>query len=347
MKKKMRQAAFLLAILFPLATVGIARADTKEEARRHFDRAVELVDDGQLEGALVEFQRSYDLTQHFAVLYNIGQVLVSLARPVEAYDAYQRYLAAGGSLVPSARRTEVEKEMARQKARIATLDVRGLPEGASLRVDGKEMGKAPLAAPLRVAVGKHVVAASAEGYAATTTEVTVAGEDYKVVSLVMTKNAVQAAPAAAPVASLATPVSPPPVAPALGAPLVIEAPAAPPAREPMSKLRIAGIVMGAVGVAGLAAAGGFWLAAKSRHEDALTANDSDQDRAESLQSEAEGFVKATNISLVAGGTLVGLGVAAFFLGAPKAPAPVGTGVQAYVLPSVGVGTAGLCAGGTW
>jgi len=343
MNKKIRQAAFLLAMFFPL---GVTRADTKNEARLHFDRAVELVDDGQLEGALVEFQRSYDLTQHFAVLYNIGQVLVSLARPVEAYDAYQRYLAAGGSLVPPLRRIEVEKEMARQKARIATLDVRGLPEGASLRVDGKEMGKAPLAAPLRVGVGKHAIVATAEGYAATTSEITVAGEDYKVVNLVMNKNAVQAPPPAATLATSAA--SPPPAAsPSVGATLAVETPAAAPVSQPMSKLRIAGIVMGALGVAGLGTGGAFWLLAKSRHDDALAANDSDRNRAESLQSEAESFVTATNISLIAGGALVGLGVAAFFLGTPKAPAAVGTGAQAYLLPSVGVGSAGLSAVGTW
>jgi tetratricopeptide (TPR) repeat protein len=140
-------------LLGALATPQPARASEKEEARKHYDRAIELVDDGQLEGAIVEFQRSYDLTHHFAVLYNIGQVFVSLAKPVEAVDAYQRYLADGGKKILAARRAEVEKEIARQRARIATLEIRGLPEGAMVRLDGKEIGKAPIAAPVRVGVG--------------------------------------------------------------------------------------------------------------------------------------------------------------------------------------------------
>jgi hypothetical protein len=52
------------------------------------------------------------------VLYNIGQVFVTLAKPVEAVDAYERYLADGGEKIPAARRADVEKEIARQKARI-------------------------------------------------------------------------------------------------------------------------------------------------------------------------------------------------------------------------------------
>jgi hypothetical protein len=335
----MKKTAFLAAFLALVTAPKGARADAKDEARRHFDRAVALVDDGQLEGALVEFQRSYDLTRHFAVLYNIGQVLVSLARPVEAFDAYQRYLAEGRDLIPAARRIEVENEMLRQKARIATLEIHGLPFGATVRLDGKEIGRAPIAAPLRVAVGKHSIAAAADGYDAAATEITVAGEDHRVVSLTLAKTAV---PVAAP-----PPVAPPAfVAPAAPAVVATPAAAAPPAKPPMSKLRIAGIVSGAVGVAGLAAGAAFGLAAKSRHDDAMDVYRDDYPKAQSLQSEAKDFVTAANVSFIAGGALVALGVAAIIFGTPDRTA-AGPGVQAYLLPSVGPGSAGLAAGGTW
>jgi len=84
MRSLVKQTAFLLIVLGALTAPQAARAGEKEEARKHYDRAIELVDDNQLEGAIVEFQRSYELTHHFAVLYNIGQVFVSLAKPVEA-----------------------------------------------------------------------------------------------------------------------------------------------------------------------------------------------------------------------------------------------------------------------
>jgi hypothetical protein len=337
MRNRMNKLALLLVLLAPLANERIARADTKEEARRHFDRAVELVDDGQLEGALVEFQRSYDLTRHFAVLYNIGQVLVSLARPVEAVDAYQRYLAEGRDLVPAARRAEVEKEMLRQKARIATIDIRGLPDGAMVRVDGKEIGRAPFGGSLRVGVGKHSIAAAAEGYDPAATEVTVAGEDYKVVNLPLARSALPA--------TLPLPVAPPAfVAPA--APVVVAMPLAEPAKPSMSKLRVAGIVTAAVGVAGLAAGTAFWFTAKGRQDDALNVYKDDYPKAQNLHSEAANFVTAANVSFIAGGALVALGVVGIILGSPDRGAAT-SGMHAYVLPAVGPGSAGLGAGGTW
>lgn len=45
-----------------------------------------------------------------------------------------------------------------------TLLVRGAPEGASITIDGREMGTAPLAAPLSLAPGEHSVSVNAEGY---------------------------------------------------------------------------------------------------------------------------------------------------------------------------------------
>jgi hypothetical protein len=340
MRNGMKQIAFLLA----LATAEVAHADAKDEARRHFDRAVELVDDGQIDGALVEFQRSYDLTHHFAVLYNIGQVLVSLARPVEACDAYQRYLAEGRDKVPATRRAEVEKEILRQKARIATLEIRVLPDGALVRVDGKEIGKAPIGVSLRVGVGKHAVMATAEGYDPVASEIAVAGEDHKVVNLVLTKSAVEK-PLLRPAATVVVPVAPvAPLAPAVGGVVVV--PLGPSAKQSMSKLRIAGIVIGAVGVASLAAGTGFWLAAESRHSDAMNVYEQDYIKAKGLQSDAENYVMAANISLIAGGTLAALGVVSFILGAPDKPATT-AGMHAHLLPFVGSAGAGLSAGGIW
>jgi hypothetical protein len=333
MRTGTRTVAFLTILWASSWTGRTAHAEAKDEARRHFDRAVELVDDGQLEGALVEFQRSYDLTHHFAVLYNIGQVLVSLARPVEAVDAYQRYLAEGRKLVPAARRSEVERELMRQKTRIATIEISGLPDGALVHVDGKEMGKAPLATSFRVAVGKHAITAAAEGYEPSSTELTVAGEDHRVLNLVLAKKTAPLPPLPA--------LSPPSPAPAS---VLVATPPAASSSAPMSRLRIAGIVSTAVGLASLGAGCGFWFAAKDRHDDAMNVYQKDYPKAQGLQSDAEGFVTAANVSLVAGGALVALGVVSFIVGGPSNDGP---GMHAYLLPSADPASAGLSVGGVW
>jgi uncharacterized protein YjeT (DUF2065 family) len=342
MRSMVRQTAFLVIVLGALAAPLAAKAGVKEEARKHYDRAVELVDDGQLEGAIVEFQRSYDLTHHFAVLYNIGQVYVSLARPVEAVDAYERYLADGGRKVPADRRTEVEKEIVRQKARIATLEIRGLPQGATVRLDGNEIGRAPISAPVRVGVGKHTIAASADGYDSAEKEVVVAGEDHKAVGLVLAKRVVES-PSLPPGAQSAPvqPVTVTVVAPAQSPPWPRAA--VEPSTKPMSNVRLLGILTGVAGVVGIAAGGGCWWVAMTRNDESKDNWNTNPEKAKSLRGEAQDYISAGNTLFYAGGALVVLGVVLYFVGAPDTT----PNAHAYLMPAVGPGFAGLNAGGTW
>ena len=350
MRRSMKEMVFFLVLLVAATAPQPARAGAKEEARKHYDRAVELVDDGQLAEAIIEFQRSYDLTKHFSVLYNIGQVYVSLAKPVEAIAAYEGYLVGGGKNIPAARRGEVEREIARQKARIATLEIHVLPEGAVVRVDGKEIGKAPISASVRVGLGTHTIGASAEGCDPAETEVTVAGEDQKVVELALANRVAEMPPPqAAPVVQLA-PVLPvalaEPPAPAASVPAAASFQAAPPAKQrSISNTRIAGIASGAVGVVGILAGTVCDLTAKSRHNEAMDNWSQNYDKAVNLQVQAQDFATAADIGFIAGGALVALGVGLYIVGAPDGYAASDT--HASILPAVGPGFAGINAGGTW
>jgi hypothetical protein len=185
MRWTVHSTVLCFVIALGLARTPLAYGAAKDEAKKHFDRGIALIDDGQLQEALVEFQRSYDLTHHFAVLYNIGHVLATLARPVEAVEAYEKYLADGGKGVDATRQAGVRKEIARQQTRIATLAIHVLPAGASVRIDGKDVGKAPLATAVRVGVGTHVVSALAEGYTPADVSITVAGEDLREVEVAL------------------------------------------------------------------------------------------------------------------------------------------------------------------
>jgi len=221
----------MLAIpAMPIAAQADKTADSKAEAKKHFDRAMELNEDGQTAEAVVELKRCYEIAPHHTVLYNMGQAYITLAKPVEAVAALQRYLDEGGKAIKADRRTEVEQDIARQKTRIATLLIRGLPEGAVVTIDGDEVGRAP-AGPVRVGVGKHVVAATAVGYEAGEAKIEVAGEDRKVVELKLAVRVGQPL-SAVPVASgsgLRTPRSALPAAPA---PLAVPAAAPPVATAP-------------------------------------------------------------------------------------------------------------------
>ena len=303
--------------------------------------------------AIIEFQRSYDLTKHFSVLYNIGQVYVSLAKPVEAIAAYEGYLVGGGKNIPKARRAEVEKEIARQKARIATLVFHILPDGATVRMDGNDIGKTPLAQPLSVGIGEHVVSATADGHQSAELKVTVAGEDRRTIELTLTaipEKKVEPEPAVAPVAVAVLPpaaLPTPAPAPAL-VPTVSTVTDSPASSRRFTGMQLTGLAAGAVGVAGIATGTVCWLVARSRHDDAVTYwnQGSNDAKATSLQGQAKNYVTAANTSFVAGGALVAMGVVLYIVGIPKT-GNVASRAQANVLPMVGRDLAGLTAGGTW
>jgi hypothetical protein len=161
--------------------------DVRAEAHLHYQRAIELADDGAYAEAVVEFRRAYELLPHPTVLYNLGQAYAALGKPVEAVDAFKRYLSDGGSEVTPERQSQVAAEIQRQETRIALLLIETNVSGADIRVDGLDVGKSPLPAPIRIAVGDHRVAASLEGYRSGEQSVTVTGEEQRAVSLVLEK----------------------------------------------------------------------------------------------------------------------------------------------------------------
>jgi hypothetical protein len=321
-------------------------AADKREARKHFARALELIEDGQLAGALLEFQRSYELKPHFAVLYNIGMAHTYLGQPVEAADALERYLAEGGSAIKARRRKEVTTEIEWQKARIAMLTIAATPAEATLKVDGQAVAAAAASTGLRVAIGEHVIAASADGYEPAETRVTVAAGDRRAISLVLAKPAPP--PPAEPAVAAVAPPPPPPAAFLLAPPAQDEPPPAATvvqARPPThGGMRATGLVVGGAGVAAAAVGLGLLFKSRSLHDDALGHCQPNCDgEAQHLQSRADKYMLATNVLFIGGGVAVLSGAALYFFAwrADRA------GASVAVAPVLVPGLAALAAQGSW
>lgn len=173
-----RHTTWLLAFLCALSLVPAAEAqtpDARAEARARFERGVALFDEGRLDAALAEFQEAYRIAPSYAVFFNLGQVHARLGNAVEAVEAFERYLAEGGDRVPAPRRALVERELATQRARIATLVIEVDAPGASISVDGSVVAQTPLTEPIRVTVGEHVIGVRAGGYEPQQRRISVAG----------------------------------------------------------------------------------------------------------------------------------------------------------------------------
>jgi hypothetical protein len=166
----------------PVAAAAPSPA-VKAEARERFDTGLHLFEKGENAGALAEFKRAYQLIPTPVVLYNMGLVYAAMNRPVDALDALTQFLSepegAGAEQKKHAEQVRVEQEK-----RIAQLVVL-TDHPATVEVDGVEVGHTPLAKPIRVGSGSHVVAVEAPGFLGSRREVTLAGQLTETIAMSM------------------------------------------------------------------------------------------------------------------------------------------------------------------
>jgi len=140
--------------------VVIDRAAAKE----HFARAKALWAAGRREDAARELDLAYQKWPDPAQLYNIGVLNGELGRPVEAAQAFERYLAEERTSLGPATRKSVEALLLKQLAQTGTIEVHTTPDDVAVQMDGKSVGATPLASPIRAAKGGHVVEFTRNGY---------------------------------------------------------------------------------------------------------------------------------------------------------------------------------------
>jgi hypothetical protein len=160
-----RRPAALLILVLSLALGRLSHAaEERELARVHFDRAVAHLEKNELLPALREFEKAQSIHPHFAVLYNIGKVQIALGEPLRALESLERYLELGGENLDGARRAEVDRLIAEQSMKLGRVNLEVNPPGAMIAVDGREVGKSPLARPLRLLPGRYELSITLAAY---------------------------------------------------------------------------------------------------------------------------------------------------------------------------------------
>jgi tetratricopeptide (TPR) repeat protein len=175
------------ACVFLLHATAFAQSDqdlrVREQASVRFNRGVELYQDEAYRAALIEFERAYELSPDYRLLYNIGGTKLQLQDFLGAALAYERYLAEGGQAIPRARRDEVEPLLRSLEGRVGRIAVTVNREGAEVFIDDAKIGVAPITGTTLVNVGRHRVAARTS-YGANDAEIVdVAGDEIAQVSL--------------------------------------------------------------------------------------------------------------------------------------------------------------------
>ncbi len=188
-RKKLCRAvlAVLLASSLPwLAPAPEAEAQpacSRDDAKARYLKGVELFEEGDYQAALIEFKRSYECVPNFNVLYNIGQVYFQLQDYANALKTLQQYLDDGGKRIPQSRRTEVERDVDKLKARVATVTIKVSQPGADILVDDVKVGTSPLSGPIIVSSGKRRFDAVKEGFRAVPKTEEIAGQETREVVL--------------------------------------------------------------------------------------------------------------------------------------------------------------------
>jgi len=135
----------------------------KEQAKEWFARGLERYERGAYEDAIAAYERAFASYPLAVMTFNIALCYQQLGRPVEAAAAMEKVLAAPGKLRPE-RIEQAKAVLAAQRRLVAELAVSCNVEGASLQLDGRQVGTSPLAEPIRVAEGTVVLQATKEGY---------------------------------------------------------------------------------------------------------------------------------------------------------------------------------------
>ncbi|MDP9001523.1 MAG: hypothetical protein M3O46_15585 [Myxococcota bacterium] len=200
-------AAILIAlapVVFspPIQAQGAADDPTTAMARARFKEGVEFYDKGEYEQARVAFLQAYALKRHPAVLLNLAWSCLKSGHALEADRYFKQFLAEGRDITEK-QRADANDGLAQSRARLGRIDVIAAA-GTELTIDGDRVGNAPLAEPLMVEIGAHMVKFKAPDGTTDSESITVLGGEKAVARFKMT-TVVPTAPPSAPPSEAAAP----------------------------------------------------------------------------------------------------------------------------------------------
>src|SRR3954470_1135036 len=145
----MRILGLVLVVLLAW-TARPAYAAGSREASAHFQRGVDLYNDGDFRGALVEFKKAYGISPRANVLYDVGQCEFQLLDYASALKTMERYLAETGA--NAAHRGEVENTVEILRGRVGRIALTTDAADCDVTIDEQPAGQTPLGAVVLVSV---------------------------------------------------------------------------------------------------------------------------------------------------------------------------------------------------
>jgi cell division septum initiation protein DivIVA len=130
----------------------------KAQAQALLGQGTKLYQQGDVADALEKFQAAYAAFPSPKLMFNIGQANRDLSRPVEALEAFEKFLVGAADASPEMI-ADARKSVAQLQKKLGRIQVDCESAGAEVSVDGKSVGLAPLPDLIWVTPGRHQVTA--------------------------------------------------------------------------------------------------------------------------------------------------------------------------------------------
>jgi hypothetical protein len=135
--------------------------------------------------AYAKFKRAHELSGDARLLYDMAVCEKALKHYARMQVLLTRYLAEGGPLVSPESRQASTETLRAVKPFVDSLTIRIAESGAMVTIDQEEVGTTPLAAPLPVDVGAHVIEIHKAGFLPFKRKIDASGGEEKAIDAVL------------------------------------------------------------------------------------------------------------------------------------------------------------------
>jgi len=175
-------ASFVALSLVAQVSSETDSSEAKAKAQALLNEGAQYYERAEFADALDKFDQAYEAFPSPKLLFNIGQASRELGRPVDAVEAFEKFLEQA-SEAPPEMIAEARRSVDELLPRVGKLLIDCGISGAEITVDGKRVGESPISDLIRVEPGTHQVTVTHEGMTPAIENVTVAAGTVQTVVL--------------------------------------------------------------------------------------------------------------------------------------------------------------------
>ncbi|WP_437281733.1 PEGA domain-containing protein [Sorangium sp. So ce375] len=146
------------------AVQGPLSATLTGEAKAEYEAARILFNDGDHRNAIIKFERAFELSGDPRLLWNIALCQKNLKRYARLLGTVEKLLRDAGPQLTEQDRKDAAALIEATKAYVSQLDLQASEAGATVFVDGEEVGQTPLREPVLLDVGTRKIRVTKKGF---------------------------------------------------------------------------------------------------------------------------------------------------------------------------------------